>query len=480
MIFDITPIGLLNVLLRRKLLFFSLFLLPVVLAAAYCTLATRIYRSEALLLFKFASRNMGSRNNLPDVALPGESLERRSVINSNMKILMSDDLMLDLLSKIDVEKLYPKLASSNSTVPLTERARLALFRDFSVGGDRESDVIEISLRNPNAEVAASTLTTLIRLFIDKQTKVYRSSEQGLMQKQVEEMQRRLAQSQDSLDKFVAKFGISSLDDERNSLLKLQVDARGALGQQQAKLGEAQGRRAAIVASLATLQPQIKLSDENDRYKAVDDARTRLSDLNARRAELQNYQPDSQTMRALSTQIESAQRELAAASRNSETRVRMGPNPVYQQAETDLVRADQDINSARGAIGPLEKQLSRYDDRLAELNLRQADYHTLVLKRDVDEQGYRTALQRADDARVADALRQDNISGVSILQEPSTPMTPIAPRKAMIMGVSFPIGFLLAVVACFMSEMFVRTFAMPGQIETALRLPVLASFQAIDE
>ena len=67
--------------------------------------------------------------------------------------------------------------------------------------------------------------------------VYRSTQSWWMRDQVEDARRRLSLSQANLDKFVSKFGISSLDDERTALLQLEMNTRSELEQQQSKLAE---------------------------------------------------------------------------------------------------------------------------------------------------------------------------------------------------------------------------------------------------
>lgn len=475
MLIQMSPRGFSHVMFRHHRLFVLCCLWMLIIAVVYCIFAQPIYRSQAALVVKFEN---GSRDNVPDVAISAQAAERREVVNTNVRLLTSADLILDLLHHIDVAKLYPRLARSNSgDVPLIDRAHIAFLRDLGVNPVRDSDVIEVSLDNPDPAVAAASLTEYVNLFVDRETKLYRNIAFGLMSEQAEQARRRLRQSQAALDAFLGKFGISSLEDERTALLKLQMDTRSALGEQQAKLGEGQGRRTAVSASLATLKPQIELSDENDRYKAVDDARTRLADLVARRAELHNYQPNSQTLRAFDAQIDSAQKELGAATAVSAARVRMGPNPVYQQAQTDLIKAEQDINSARGAIIPLQDQLRKIDERLGELSSREAEYHTLTLQQQTDEESYRTFLQRRDDARVADALNQQKINGIAVLQSATVPVTPVRPRVGLVLGLAFVLGSVVGVAACFILETVDETFSRPLQVEPVLGLPVLAAFSA---
>ena len=117
--------------------------------------------------------------------------------------------------------------------------------------------------------------------------------------------------------------------------------------------------------------EIKLSDENDRFKAVDDFRQRLDDLLARQRQLgTNYRSDSTTMQTLNSQISFAQQQLSSASKRSAARIRTGANPVRQQAEIDLVAAAGDQNGATASRTSFETELARIKQKLSALEARQ--------------------------------------------------------------------------------------------------------------
>ena len=353
------------------------------------------------------------------------------MINTFVRILGSQDLLMDILREVGPTNLYPKVGAEPGDPGFSDQGALGRLKaDLKAEADRDAYVIELSLNNPSAEVAASALATLIRLFIDRQTNLTSASQSTFMQEQVRQAHEHLVQSQKQLDKFVAAFGISSLEDERTALLRLEMDTRSTLAQQQSRVAETASRFSALLAGFANLKPVIELSDENDRYRAVDDARSRLTDLNARRAELHNYRADALTMQTLDAQIAEANRELDHRQRESAARVRTGPNPVYQQTQADLVRADEERQGARAAVFPLQHQLEQIVTRLAELSSKEAEYHTLLLQRDTNEESYRTFLQKADDARVADSLRSQNVTGIA-----SAPKTNPArsPRRSRGLG-----------------------------------------------
>jgi polysaccharide biosynthesis protein PslE len=473
MIIQISKWGLANVVFRHQRILLAIALGSICVGAIYCVVTPRIFRSDAAVFVRFA--DTAPKDNPGSAAIPASQAERREVINTFVKIVGSQDLLVDMLREVGPANLYPSVDAKPDDPAIFTGALARLKGDLKAEPDRDSYVIELSLNNPNSEVAASALGTFIRLFIDRQNNLTSASQSTFMQEQVRQAQERLVQSQKQLDQFVAAFGISSLDDERTALLRVEMETRSTLAQQRSRVAEAESRFTTLSAAFANLKPMIELSDENDRYKGVDDARTRLADLNARRAELHNYRLDSLTMQTLDAQFAEAKRELDIRTQESAARVRTGPNPVYQQTQADLVRADEERQGDRAAVLPLQQQLEQITARLAELSSKEAEYHTLLLQRDTNEESYRSFLQKADDARVADALRNQNVTGIALLQKPTLPLLPAQPRVKLIMVAALGIGLAGGLLACFALEKMDETFSSPEQIEPVLGLPVVGAF-----
>ncbi len=145
--------------------------------------------------------------------------------------------------------------------------------------------------------------------------------------------------------------------------------------------------------------------------------------------------------------------------------------MYQQTQTDVLRATEDVDAARGAVKPIEHQLRQTEGRLQELGSRQAEYHALTMQNEkTDQDSYRTFLQRADDARIADVLNRQNVSGVAILQAPTVPTEPALPKVRLMLGLAFLLGGMVGAAAALLREMMDDTFSCPDQLEAILRLP----------
>ena len=166
---------------------------------------------------------------------------------------------------------------------------------------------------------------------------------------------------------------------------------------------------------------IKLSDQNDRFKAVDDARQRVDDLLVQqKLKNDNYRADSTTMKTLNAQVDFAQQQLATASKASAARVITGVNPVRQQAEIDLMTAAGDQYGATASRASFEAELERIGQKLSKLESQSQQLDALTLQQQVDEENFRNYLQAVNDARVTDDQNRQRISSIAVIQAPSEP------------------------------------------------------------
>lgn len=473
-----SPRAILNSAFRHRWRFIGAFCAVMALAVGAVLALSPAYRSDALLLVKFNGRASGDV--IAGAAIQAQSTERREVMNSQAQILQSHDLLREVVTQIGVARLYPKLAEDPpETGDIEDRAAERLAKDLQVEPTKETNVMQVGLFNRDPQVAAAALGALIERFQARQTEVFLNPQSTFLREQLEEARRQLAKSQAAVEEFKAQSGISSLEEERTLLLRLRAEARNSLTQQVARRDEAESRVRAMQASLKELKPTIPLSDENDRFKAIDDARARLTELRAREAEMAaNYRDDSIALRTLRAQIAFAEKDLAARSKESLARVRTGPNPVYQQVQADLFRATAESAAAEAAIGPLERQIKDVEERLALLDTNQGGLQDLMLQQQVDEENFRNVLQRLEDARASEALQRQQVTSVAVVQQPTVPARPAKPRVLVILALGVVAGAAVGFVLCLFWELADERFTLPEQITGTVKLPVLTSFPLV--
>ena len=475
MIVEMTPRSLLNVVFRHRAKFIVTVLACLFLAAAYCLLATPKYRSTAELLVRFGSDQPQRASNGVTPSIPAQQQERKEVVNSEIALMRSRDLLGDVLHTVGIAKIYPRF-TGKSPAENENQAIDRFNRDLTTQGGKDSDVIDVALLNPNAQVAAESLRTLIAQFQKRESSIYQSQQLGFLQNQLGQARTQLTASRDAVEKFKAAAGIASLDEERSLLLRQRSDTQQKLVQTISTQREAEQRYQRIEQALKKLPDQITLSNEADRFKPVDDARERLDELRQRAYSMSiNYRPDSVPMLDLRRQIQFAEQQLSQLSKLGVARLRSGPNPVYQDMQRDALTAAGNEAAAAGARRPLESELDRIDARLAELSRKAGQLNELQLQQQVDEENFRNYLQGVETARLNNDLNREGITSIAMVQQPTVPVRIAQPRILVIMVIALLVGIALGIAIAFFAELADEAFSMPGQIEAVLGVPVLAVF-----
>ncbi len=240
--------------------------------------------------------------------------------------------------------------------------------------------------------------------------------------------------------------------------------------------EAEQRYQRIEEALKKLPYEITLANEADRFKPVDDARERLSELRQREYDMAlNYKDNSVPVQNLRKQIGFAEEDLARLSKEGVARLRTGPNPVYQDLQKAALTAAGDEAAAAGGRKPLESELERLEARLDELGQKTGQLNELELQQQVDEENFRNYLQGVESARLTNDLNREGITSVAIVQQPTIPINTARPRVGLIMLLALVFGLALGIAVSFFTEMTDEAFSMPNQIESVIGVPVLATF-----
>ncbi|HEX4113390.1 MAG TPA: Wzz/FepE/Etk N-terminal domain-containing protein [Stellaceae bacterium] len=478
MIVEMTPRSLLNVVFRHRVKFIAAVATCLFLAAAYCLIATPKYKSTAALLVRFGSGQQQTRlGNAPITPeISAQQQERKEIVNSQISLLHSRDLLSDALHTVGIARIYPRLVGDDSQQEINERAIERLDRDLVTEGGNDSDVIDLSMLNPDPNIAAETLRTVINKFQKREASVYQSQQLGFLQDQLQQARAQLTDSRNAVENFKTKSGISSLDEERSLVLHQRSDTQQNLVKAISDEQEAEQRYQRIETALKKLPAEIMIGNEGDRFKPVDDARERLSELRQREHEMSlNYRDDSVPIVNLRQQIAFAADELTRLSKQGVARIRTGPNPVYQNLQQAALTAAGDEAAAAGARKPLEAELARLDARLDELGKTTGKLNELELQQQVDEENFRNYLQGVESARLANDLNREGITSVAIVQEPTVPFEIAQPRVLLIMLIALALGVAIGITISFVAEMTDEAFSLPNQIESVIGVPVLAVF-----
>jgi uncharacterized protein involved in exopolysaccharide biosynthesis len=271
-----------ELLLRHRVLVAAISCCAVVLATMVALFQTQIYQSTAVLLIKFG-REMISR---PEIG-ERETLVNRenAIINVEIQILRSEAVVEGAIEALTVKELYPGLYENPPEgVPIDRVAASRFRRNFIVSAVPASDVLKVSFRHTDPEVAAKTVNVLVDQFKKKHLETFGRGEATVfLDEQVESYRAALEQKEGQVQEFRSLHTAFSVKDPGALLMSQQSSLTG-------DLDRAREQIAAIRRRLATPAPVDTTERRSDRAELRSrlDEQTRLTtNLEAVEAELGN-------------------------------------------------------------------------------------------------------------------------------------------------------------------------------------------------
>lgn len=465
------------VFLRRKGLFAAIFGAVGLAGGAYLLLTQPLYMANASLVLHFGNQTVPDidRSERP-TQLEGSN-EHREILYSDAAILNSPDVIRQVIDKIGIAKLYPKIAAANLPQDRKEAlAQRAFDANLTVDVGTQSDVINVSYLHPSPNLSHDAMEELLNVFYEQEANVYANPQLKFAETEANHARQTLTQAQNDLESFKSSHEISNLQEQVTQLIKQRSDVESRYQIAQGTVLQAQQQEKALSELLKTIPATTTSSAAGEEYQAADSAEARLDQLEAKRSQLAStYRSNSPVFEELDAQINSLKR--ASNLRNAQSRSRTGyaPNTVYQSIRTDYLRAAAEATSAQQPVDVLKGQLKQISDQISQLEAEQNEYDNLTQQVQIHSDTYRSLAIRYQTARVEANRNAQRISAAVLIAAPIVPTQPARPRKKLVAFGTLLTALILASGTILAIEAFDDRFRTPSDVTRVLRLPVLATF-----
>jgi polysaccharide biosynthesis protein PslE len=479
MIIEPTAHAVLSVLFRRKRVVIATTLFVASVGAAYLLLVTPKYKSEAAVVVRFDQQSVPttdmSRESTPEVTAAND---RREIIEAHQDILTNPDLARAVIESVGLNVAYPGIAEDPPWhgTPM-DAAIFAFEKNLLVDPEIAGDVINIGLMHPNPKLAQVMLTKLIDLYMKQEGQLFSSSDFSFQRDEADQAAKRLAAAQIELRDYKAHWNISSFSDQISDLIQQRSDLSAGLQSNAVSLEQASQKRDELTRLLATVPKSVSNSASGEKYHSYDDALSNLAALQQKEKEMMvTYRADSPMLAQLHAQIESGEADVARRRADISRRDDSTPNIVYQNIQTDLLRASADVQSFSHSVAVQKAQLAAMDKEISDLEAARTGLDDRTRAVQVADGAYRSLALHLEDTRVAESKLKSGISHGAILTAPTLPYE-IAKPRYMIMSVAFVVASILAGLGVAIGLEFMDDrFTSAGQLVHTLQVPVLATFE----
>jgi len=291
-------------------------------AAAVYFLSPPSYQSEAKLLVRYVLERSGVDPAEAEKAGAAGNTEADRVIGAETEILTSWDLAVQVAQALGPQRVLPppqdrftqivralglkRLLPPSGASATEGDAAQSIFSGLKVLTNKGSNIILISYKNPNPEIATLVLQELLSRYFVKHLEVHRSAGAfDFVAQQTDQVRARLNQTEDALKALKEKTGIASLKEGSTALTTEAAKTQEQLNAAEADLAEQQALVNQIVEKKAktwrTKAPSPDNSPKSTKAKVagiqakVDSLKARLQDIQQRTKKLSELAPQIQDL-----------------------------------------------------------------------------------------------------------------------------------------------------------------------------------------
>jgi len=332
-----------------------------------------------------------------------------------------------------------------------ERAARRLAGKLRIEPVKKTNLIAIGYASDDPRLAANVLRSLANAYIEKHAMVRRpNGEVRFFEQQTSEARLRLEESERKLRKFTEDRKVVAAGQQRDLVLQRMSELDTSYRRTRIELLEMQARVSALQAKLVALPErsttQIRSADNPELLKAL---KASLLDLQLRRTQLlMKFEPSHRLVREVEDEIAQAQTAITAERLTPVRDETTDRNTQYEWVKSELQRA--------------EVELKGLQIRKLQFEAEEASYQSLSRK-----------LKKQEEARIADALDQEGIANIALVEEPVVPALPVfSTWTLLLLGVTAALA--TGAVAAFAADYVDPVFRNPEDVTACLQMPVLAS------
>ncbi len=214
--------------------------------------------------------------------------------------------------------------------------------------------------------------------------------------------------------------------------------------------------------------------------AADYMRNDLYQLEVREAELASrFNDEFPALVAVREQIKAAKAPFAKeAQRRTQTTTTV--NSVHSQIQLNLVTENSNVESLDAETIALKEQLSQLRERVRLLNESEPQIANLEQEVALCKANYTTYCEKAEQSRIDNALKNERITNVNVIQPANLMLQPVSPHKGSVLVIGLLGGLLVGIGAALVAERLDLSLKTSADVEDQLSLPVLVAIPRVSQ
>ena len=446
------------------------FIIPCVLGFMASLMARPSFTAHARLLVLYGNEYVFH----PTDQQSGSSivLDRDQIMQGELGILNSPTLAQEVVNDVGRQALYPGMNSYNAETRQNAVTRFS--RDLRITIVPQSNIIEISLRNLNRNVARRALEVFVQDYIRYRTEVFNRRTTDVPSTLHQQMVSAFHDAENHLVNFELEHNISDLPQQYSLLLRRVSDLEDEKTGIISEVNNLDAQIKTIEHALDVLPKVVELyaeTDQSDRAKLLTN---RLAELMIQKADVGGrYKDDFPILQDINKQISDIEKNLHQTPPREKQVTRQGANSVYNELYQQNILLHSRSEGLRAKETTIADSAEKLHARLHELTSLSAQYRALQTERDILGASYQAITQNAEEARLTTVANQQASANIRVVQPPETPLHGTSLRLPLLVLGIFSGGIVGGAVLalCVTTQ---KIFITVRDVESMLGLPVLAA------
>ncbi len=446
----------LRILLARKWIVVTAFIVVVVTAVIYALVQTPMYNATTRLLIEPVKMKV---TNFEDVYDPtaggvGGHLAMQEFYQTQFKLMISRPV---------VEQTFRRFNFSKKPEFVESRDPLVTFQKFfSVTPVRQSRLVDVTFQWREPELAARVVDYLV----DEYIKEYRRRKMGVtlggvqaLRTKQEDLLPKVEAKGNELQEFMVKHNMVSLEKTQNII----VDRLKELNE---TLGEIQSRKVEAASIVANIQEALDAGVSLDDLPEVAGDET-ISNLK------REYIRLKQELAGLSNRFGDNHPEVMSTRTSMETVA----DKLYEELHGIMASQQSKLSRLESQEQTLEEQLADQEKKVMRFNKLSIQYRNLKSDYERHNRTYKTISQRIEEIEISMAAGS-NDENIFVINPASVPTSPAKPNKRLIVAGAGVFGLALGLGLCFFVDYLDTTIKTKQDVEQHLATPVLGFIPGI--
>jgi len=357
------------------------------------------------------------------------------------------------------------------------RAVVKLEKDLTVKPIKLTNLISVSYKAKDPQMAAKVLNSLAGLYLEKHLAMHRAPGQfEFFHQQADEYRKALANAEEKLTSFSREQGVvnPTLEKEMNvrKVAEFEAETKGA----RATIAENRQRIATLEAQLATLpKRQTTQVRTSDNPQLMQNMKSKLLELELKRTELlAKFEPTYRPVQEVQEQIAQTRSAIEAAEKAPLRDETTDRDPTYEALRSELAKSKTELAATQARAVATSSLIRTYRTESQQLDRKELLHQDMVRAAKSDEENYMLYLRKAEEARISDALDRQRFSNVVVAEPATVPFTSQA-RWLLVMALGVILASLVSVILAFAVDRWDPSFRTPEEVESFLGSPVVAAF-----